>query len=171
MQNLINIRKSTGLGQNALATFLGLTRQALDKVEKGLCSLSTDNLIKLTRLQTCLENLPVADVNKQFNRNAEFDRLLKREADCRYFAAVLQKELAMRELSFKQSSYLYEALKMLQPTDEGDELWIQKTKNETINKLDNCGTAVCMSLRKRVYLLTAEAEYIRDFVDENQTHL
>lgn len=175
MQHVINIRKSTGLGQQSMAAFLGLTRQALDKVEKNLCSFSTANLIKLSRLQACLDGLPDADGNNQCNTQLsgrdESENLQRREADCRYFAAVTQKELSIREASFKKSMLLFEALNILQPTDEGDELWIKKTKNETINKLDNCGPAVCMRLRKRVYLLTAEADYIHQFVNENNIHL
>ena len=172
MQDLLNIRETTGMAQENMAAFLGLTRQALAKAEKGICRLSTARLLKLTRLQLCLENLPAGDVeNKLPVQVAQPGQEIERERECRYLIAVLQRKLAMRETAFKKCMCFYQALCILQPSDKGDVLWIQKMKKDIINKLDNCGPAACMQLRKRVYLLTAEADYISRFVNRNQVHL
>lgn len=172
MVDLLNIRENTGMSQESLAAYLGITRQALDKAEKGICSLNTSSLLKMSNLQACLERLSIGDNKKQMPVTAEDQQSeISRQEECNYFISVLQRKLKSLEASFKKSLDLYEALCLMQPADEGDELWIKKTKKDIINKLSNCRTAACMRLRKRIYLLTAEAEYISRFVNENQIHL
>jgi transcriptional regulator with XRE-family HTH domain len=171
MQDPLNIRDRTGMTQENLATFLDMSRRSLTKVEKGICSLGTGKLIKLARLQVCLENLPAAQVKNELPIQAAQQQYIKQEKDCRYFILVLQRKLARREATYSQCMNFYKALCILQPQDEGDELWIQKMKKDTIKKLDRCGPVACMPLRKRVYLLTAEIDYISRFVNENQIQL
>ncbi len=172
MQDLLNIRTITGMAQENMAAFLGLTRQALGKVESGLCRLGTGNLLKIARLQSCLENLPAGNVAGQMpGQPVQPGQEIEREKECRYQVVVLQRRLDMREAAFRKSMHFYEALSILQPLDEGDTLWIQKMKKDIINKLDHCGPAACMPLRKRIYLLTAEADYINRFVNEQKIHL
>ena len=170
MQQIQNIRKATGIGQLALAAFLGTTRQVLAKAEQGVCSLSTSNLLKLSRLQACLD-YPAFDNNKkQLALTGESGYDKNHETECRYLASVLQRRLLSCESTFEKSMRLYQALCILAPADEPDELWIRKTKNKIIKKLDKCGSAACMRIRKRIYLLIAEADYISRFVNENQSN-
>lgn len=167
MQQVLNIKNATGIGQEALAGFLGISRQALRKAEKGWFSLSTANLIKLGRLQECFDStnkkIPALLPGKYIHDE-------KREAECHYLASLAQKQLADAEVIFQKNLQLYQALEMMEAENEADLLWIKKTKKDILKKLDKCGTATCMRLRKRIYLLIAEADYIRRLVNENQSN-
>ena len=169
MQQLLHIKRMTGMGYSDLADFLGVTRQVLEKAEKGTRCLSTNNMIKLVRLQACLDSLPENDEKAGILPPGKIQPGNQRETECRYLAAVLQRKLARYESSLKKNMRTYQIVSLLTPEDEGDRLWIQKKKNNIIKKLDKCGTAACMKLRKRVYLLIAEADYISRFVNENQS--
>jgi transcriptional regulator with XRE-family HTH domain len=167
MKDLQNIRAITGMAQESLASFLGLTRRSLTKAEKGISGLTTDKLLKLARLQLCMENLPAGEFENQLlAKEAQKPEHVKRERDCRYFIIALQRKVARLEDTFKKCMRFHEALNKLVPADEGDELWIQKMKKDIINKLDQCGPAACMPLRKRICLLTAEADHIHRIVHE-----
>lgn len=171
MQQLLHIRKTTGIGQPALADFLGMTRQGLARMEKGMFRLSTDNLVKLVRLQACIDNLPDIDDKKQMTSIENPEHIITREKECRYFVTVLERRLLGYETAFKKMTHFKEALNVFTPADEAETLWIQKTKIEIIKKLDTCGVATCMRIRKRIYLLIAEADYLNRFVNENQSNL
>ena len=158
MQQLQNIQKMTGIGIPALASFLGVSRQAIAKAENGVCSLSIVNLSKISRLQACLDKACLADNEKQPAAISAADE--NRAMECRYFAIVLQKRLKSYESAYAKLTRLREALGQLKSEDEAEALWIQKTKNTINKKLDKCGIATCMGLRKRIYLLHAEADYI-----------
>lgn len=167
MQQILHIRNTTGIGQAGLAGLLGISRQALAKAEKGMCSLSTENVLRLSRLSNCLEKTAAAKLQTEIGP-AILEACSKREAACRYGAARLQKMLKTCEATHHESMRLQQALEQLEPVDEAEKTWIQKTKKDIIKKLEQCGTATCIRLRKQIYLLIAEADYISRFVNENQ---
>lgn len=163
MQNLLHIRKSIGLSQTSLAAYLGISRQAYAKAEKDICSLNTENLIKLSRLHVCAEGLDENSCDMQLHLTAaEHASESRREKDCRFYATIFQKKLTELETFLSDNKRAYETVSAFVPADEGDELWKQKTKKDIHNKLDNCGPDTCMRLRKRICLLLSEADYIRN---------
>lgn len=162
MQDLKAIRSSLNLSQESLAAYLQVSRQSVDKVERGLRELTSTKLIKLARLEACMHKSRGRLANKEaFTQKSNVEEELKREKECRYLAMTLQRQLDAVEQSLINSQHLHDALCTLEPMDEGDALWIQKTKKDILNKLDNCKTDTCMRLRKRIYLLMSEADYIR----------
>ena len=169
MQLIQNIRKTTGIGLQALADFLGMTKQGLAKAEKGIFTLSTANLLKLTRLQACLDCVVLTNNKKQASP-AEKEEYIKREREHRYLAAVLQRKLGKAEATAKKLMYINEALSLLTAADEEEALWIKKTKTDIIRKLKTCRVATSMRVQKRIFLHNAEADYLSWFVKENQSN-
>ena len=166
MQLIANILNTTGISQSMLAGYIGFTRQALMKATKGIISLDTAALIKLSRLQQCIES--EAGSKKQYAQSTGMDKpAAERETICRYRALLLQRKLDACEQVQKKYTHFLHALELLEPEDEEEILWKQKTKTNIIKELDKCGVATYMRLRKQVYLLEAEADYISRFVNDH----
>jgi len=165
MKFISHILNTTGISQELLAGYLGLSRQHLMNAANGLVSLETSYVIKLSRLQHAFENSVINGQPDAFSTMNNKDEAT-REMACRYRALVLQKKLDRYEASQKKHRQFLCALDFFQPADEQEKLWIQRTKTFIIKKLDICGVATCMRLRKQVYLLEAEADYISRFVND-----
>ena len=165
MKCILHILNTTGIRQDLLADYIGLSRQHLIQAAKGFISLDTSSLIKLSRLQHAIENSLIHGQQEAVSKMKDkYDAT--NEMTCRYRALVLQKKLRNYEASRKKYRQLLAALDLFQPADEQEKWWIQRTKTFIIKKLDTCGVATCMRLRKKIYLLEAEADYISRLVND-----
>jgi transcriptional regulator with XRE-family HTH domain len=170
MQLIVNILNTTGISQEKLASYIGLSRQALMKAAKHFMSLDTATLIKLSRLQQCIDSASHSEKRSVFSTSIP-EHAAEREKICRYRALILQRKLDACEQVQKKYTLFLHALELLQPEDEEEILRIQKIKANIIKDLDKCGVATCMRLRKKIYLLEAEADYISRFVNEQNSWL
>ena len=150
MQHLQEIIKTTGISRPELADFLGITRQGLGKAERGLFNLSTANLVKLCRLQACLDELPGEDNKKTTAVAADYSKDRKREMECRHVAAILERKAVILEDAVQKKMRLYQALDRMTAEDEADALWIKKTKKRNLWKKDKEGVFRIQGKRKRV---------------------
>jgi transcriptional regulator with XRE-family HTH domain len=165
MKFISHILNTTGMSQDLLAGYTGISRQSLMKAAKGFISLNTSAMIKLSRLQLAIENSVIPEQELAFSKMKNEYEATK-EMTCRYRALVLQKKLDSYEAYQKKYRQFLCALDFFEPADEQEKLWIQRTKTLIIKKLETCGVATCMRLRKQVYLLEAEADYISRLVNE-----
>lgn len=150
------------MSQDILAAFTGISRQNLMKAGGGSIQLDSATVIKLSRLQHTIEIAGMSDKRQTVSSTAcEPDT--EAEMTCRYHALVLQRKLDIFEATQKKYTQLLRALELFEPADDHETHWVKKTKTFIIKKLGICGVATCMRLRKRVYLLEAEADYIRKF--------
>ena len=162
MKSISHILNTTGISQDMLAAYTGLSRQNLMKAGAGFIQLDSATVIKLSRLQHTIETAGISDKQETVSTPAcEHDT--EAEMTCRYYALVLQRKLDLFEATQKKYNRLLRALELFEPADEQEAHWVKKTKTFIIKKLGTCGVATCMRLRKRVYLLEAEADYIRKF--------
>ena len=165
MQCISTILNTTGISQEILAGYTGLSRQAMMYAGSGSTSLDTGTLIKLSRLAHCIDSAAGCEKIQPVPGDI-YKHAAERETFCRYRALVLQRKLHACETAQKKYTHFLRALELLQAEGEEERLWIDKTKRNIIKKLDKCGVAACICLRKKVYLLEAEAGYIRRFVNE-----
>ena len=167
MQSISHILNTTGLGQDMLADYAGIKRQNLMKAAIGMIDLDAATVIKLSRLQHTIESVAMNE-KKNTAIKVEPAHDAEQEMACRYRALVLQKRLEELETTQRKYNHLLYALELFEPADEQEILWVQRTKSFIIKKLDGCGVATCRRLRKRVYLLSAEADYIQQFEKPDQ---
>ncbi|MEO6670377.1 MAG: hypothetical protein ABIN36_12925 [Ferruginibacter sp.] len=159
MRCIPHILNTTGIWPEILADYVGLSRQALLKASDGFINPTAEMHIKLSRLQQCIEQTSGYE-HEATGTGHLTDQETAQERNCRYRALVLQRKLDKYENIQKKYRLFLRALELFQPVDEEESLWKQKSKSKIIKKLDKCSEATCMRLRKRVYLLTAEADYI-----------
>lgn len=162
MHCIQHILNTTGITPDTLAGYVGLSRQALLKASMSLMSLDTSTLLKLSRLQESIESAAKKEKKSAVPTDVCIDEA-EQEKTCRYRAVVLKRKLDKYESNQKKYTLFLQALELFQPADEEEILWKQKTKRTIIKKLDKCGVAICMGLRKQVYLLETEADYIIKF--------
>ncbi|MFT3909349.1 MAG: hypothetical protein QM737_07995 [Ferruginibacter sp.] len=127
MQLITNILNATAISQDVLAEYIGLTRQALMKAARNVISLDSAVLIKLSRLQQCIDNAAAAE--KQIAISTAIPgHAAERETICRYNAFLLKRKLDGYEQFQKKFTQFLRALESLEPQDDKETNWIQRTK-------------------------------------------
>lgn len=152
-----------------LAGYVGISRQAMLKVEKGAMNVDSARLIRLAHLQQCINDSMAVDLPaERVLLPGEIDE--RRREECLYQLMMLKRKLHVYEETIRKGMILLRSLELLQTVDEEEKLWKLKTKTTIIKKLDKYSEANCMRLRKRIYLLKAEADYVSTIVNDNSTY-
>ena len=175
MKALKQLRMEAGITQAGLAQWLGISRAMLCKVERGVCSLSTAALLKLAQLLSCLPGIADEQAERRLlnvpvckpadHRKADEARL----KECRYQVSMLQRKLERLDAANEKHTRLYTALHTMEEMAPGHETWIQKHKDNLTKKLPACDEAARRELKKKIYLLTAEVDYINRFPGNDPT--
>ena len=157
------------MSQSALAQWLGISRGMVAKAERNACTLSTAALLKLAQLQRCLFDASHGQEKRRllnFSETNTADHLKADETrikECRYQVAMLQRKLERLDAAYTKHTQLYTVLEALEAKVPAQETWMQQHKDKLTKKLPTCGETARRELEKKIYLLTAEVDYINRF--------
>ena len=164
-------REKIAVSQQYMAQYLGISRPLLSLYEKGLRSLPTEALLKLSALELAfhqlqqVKNKKPAPVHPNQQKHADKTKKMMEQhsATCRY-----KQKLAQRELDkmVKEHTKLNGLLALLDKlttagsktkTRKFDQLWIEMRKNEAHEKMLLFGNASQAKLQAKIETLDAEA--------------
>lgn len=176
MRSINRILQTTGMTQQMLADYLGIRRQSLMDAATGRKTLSQPLISKLDRLDFCvlmanldkapdLSGYPVYKKESSLKKPCEHN--IHHLNDCRYRATTFQKKLDGLEAIKNQTTHLLKALERYEPTDEMEEKWLLMARKDALHQLANFDEDECRALRKRIHLLRAEADYVSNYLKEN----
>lgn len=129
---LVNLRKSNNLSQEALASKLGISRQAVSKWERAEASPDTDNLILLARLyKVSLDELlrtedeiPLPDENDKEENSGDFEIVAAEENEAEQESENDKREFSNNSPSGEKDEYVQVSLRGIHVKDKDSEVHV-----------------------------------------------
>lgn len=170
MKTIKELRTYIGLSQGDLAEYLGISRSTLIQTEQGISSLNAACLLKVARIEMCLQE-PVPANTLSETEPDHRQRCGEREQTCRYNMALLQRKLNELETTHAQNARLLHILDVLEHSYPDDQTWIHSNRQKAAARLQACSQTIRDQLSERIYLLSAEADYLSQYLEKQKIPL
>ena len=174
LKNKDLLRVRLGISQPDFADYLGVTRSQLAMHEQGSRSLPTEALMKLAKMETTLHSMEQSGGAKTFQPPLHTKMKTKHEAikiklndqleDCTDRLNSIQRRLDKMNAENTRAETWWKLLnKMMEKLPAGenkkeDLSWLEKQKNQTVNKMIRHGIAAQAKLQVASQSLHAEVK-------------
>ena len=177
MKTIKELRIALGLSQRDMSQFLGLGRSTLTAAEQGHRDLTLTALHKLAQIEIALQSIDADPLSakQRIPPESEIPGHAEKQAarlhNCRYSVAALQLTLTEMEREYQQNAKLYHVLSALSEQEEPEKrLWLEFNISKLKIKLQSCGTTAQQQLHEKIFLLTAEAGYISQYLEKHPSN-